>query len=526
MTNSKKQLSQDDLRETRIRIAPRIKANVAEASTTPTERKFHPTGRQRAEESAAKNSQSKSAPSERKRFLSRDSSDKKSTKFRAETSQDDHFVEANRHSCQVERDRRASPRPKNAITLSTAGKSIKTSSPASSLRKKKAPPAAQQSISNKHVVHNPVHHTPLDRSTSSDQDNTPIQVITEPHQFGRNTNLTTEVSAPSFLTQESSSTPNVGRAFCDRISITFNPDCFDIEDLLCKARLLSGSSDRHYTLKPLPSRTSDFYRHSYRLASPSGEHAALIQLDPKHKKMKFARIEFNPAEMGEEGMSGIRRTLKGLFGPNFQESLANGHISRLDATLDIQKLRPNDILIYSDRARDSGLWVRSFNRNGKEVWETETLTLGSVRSDYFAMAYDKSAQLWKVKGITCDELTTRIEVRFTPRDKNAASMCAKDILRFKNPFSPICISYYPSQDEGDYRFKFFICAVRWYGAEQALRMIKDRNLRSRYWNHLLDVEPAWWQPDKLWKQFLADIRLLGLFPERVFKNHEPRGDLP
>ena len=150
------------------------------------------------------------------------------------------------------------------------------------------------------------------------------------------------------------------------------------------------------------------------------------------------------------------------------------------------------------------------------MWSTKTTCLGSLKSGFSATIYDKAAQLWEVKGERLTELRTRIEVRINPRGKDRRSIAVKDILQIKNPFAAIGIAYYPAPDDDDPWFEFFVCASRHFGQEEALRKIKDRNKRARYRHKLLENEPDWWQPEKLWAEFLADLRSTGLFPDKIF----------
>lgn len=320
-----------------------------------------------------------------------------------------------------------------------------------------------------------------------------------------------------FLTKKSSSFPVVRIAFCDRISITYDMPNQDAEDIIFKARDLAVPTGSHYSLRRWQQTWNKLYDLNYRLVDKNRKQVALFQFGPNNPRTNFARIELNPGEIGPEGIDQVKRILKALVGLNYRDYLAEGSITRLDATVDIDKLRPNDVMICSDRARVSSLWQRGFNRDGHEEWATETLCIGSPTSDYFAVVYDKAAQLWKVKGICLDELRTRIEVRFAPRGKDSRSLCVKDILQIKNPFAPLKVAYYPSPADDDPWFYFFICAIRNIGAEEALRKIKDRNKRALYRQKLLEHEPDWWQPGILWAQFLSYLQATGLFPDEIFQ---------
>lgn len=331
------------------------------------------------------------------------------------------------------------------------------------------------------------------------------------------TNLNAKGQLPAFLTNKSlPSEAAVRSAFCDKLAITFDCDPDNQLSFQEKAKRLEDSGDDHYKLIPVYQEDAKIYRYSYRLVERRGVHVAFLQASPRQRSVRFCRLEFNPNQVDSLGYAEIRRMLRALVGSNFRMNLSEGKITRLDAATDIKKIRPGDLLITSDRSRDSSLWVRHFNRAGHEEWETETVALGSANSDYFAQIYDKGAQLFRVKGIEIDALRTRIEVRTKPRDRQGVSIAVKDIRKVRNPFASIHIAFYPGEDEKDYLFNFLVCACRWYGAEEACRMIKDRSLRARYWNKLINEVPEWWNPDGLWTQVIDSLKATGIFSDTIF----------
>ena len=322
---------------------------------------------------------------------------------------------------------------------------------------------------------------------------------------------------PPFFSKKSSRHPEVPTAFCDRASITLELPKDDLNEIISRVRdLVAAMKGGLYTLRRIPPGRKKLYDFNYKLVDAAGNQVLLLQFQPKSTKMRFCRIETNPKEIGPEGIYQINLILKGVFGPGYRDYLAEGNFTRLDATLDINKLKPDDVMMVSNRARNSSRWQKSYNLKGHETWETETICLGSSESDYFATIYDKAVQLWRVKGECLADLRTRIEARINPRGKDGRAILVKDILQIMNPFAVISIAYYPAPDDDDPWFEFFVCASRHFGQEEALRKITDRSKRALYRYKLLENEPDWWQPEKLWAEFLSDLKATGLFPDEIF----------
>lgn len=326
-------------------------------------------------------------------------------------------------------------------------------------------------------------------------------------------------SLPPYISLSShleSASPGAG--FCDKLSCTFNPIEISLERLHDSLNMLSDQNERGYFLKRLGGIDGRLYRSSFELAHiGSDRQIAFIQMEPRRKEHNFFRFELNPNEIGPAGVYEVKRLLKALFGRRFRDDLRVGNITRLDAAVDAYKIRPDDLLVFSARARQSGLFQRIFDRSGRETCFIETHTIGSHTSDYFARCYDKTAQLSSVKAEEVDDLITRIEVKLQPRNEDGVTLKVEDISNARNPFSSLVIAYYPKPDGSDYVFDLFVFAARTVGAERALKIISDKRVRSRYWSLLQDSVPHWWRPDKHWNEVLESLKVTGLFPKDIFR---------
>lgn len=327
-----------------------------------------------------------------------------------------------------------------------------------------------------------------------------------------NANLYSVISNPPFSYKHGQVGLHIKDPICDKLSLTFKAPGGDPTDVDSVIRYLSIPSDDRCFLKEIKLPQQQLYKNSYLLLEPDGMHVAVIQCNPVKPKANFGRIEFNPSVISSKGMEGIVQFMKGLFGSDYREVLADSNISRLDVACDIIRSRPSDIIVFSNRSRASSLWRRSFSHDGIETWETETSCIGSQLSDYFVRVYDKSAQLWKVKGIVSEDPVVRIEASVSPR-LDGKVLTARDISKMNNPFAPIHVAHYPAPADDKPWFNFFVCAVREYGSEQALKMIQDRSKRVEYRQYLLNHEVQWWNPEALWDVFLKYLNGLDLFPD-------------
>lgn len=378
-------------------------------------------------------------------------------------------------------------------------------------------------VSNKHVdatTYSPStdSDTVKKRSCDSVDDNNNVD------RYGESDVGSDSDSLPPYMTLSSqieSALPSSG--FCDKLSCTFNPSELLLDRLDGVLRMLSEPNERGYSLNRIGGKDGRLYRSSFELMRlGSDRQVALIQMEPRRKEHNFLRFELNPNAIGADGVYELKRVLKALFGRRFRDDLRGGNITRLDAAVDVYKIRPDDLLVFSARARQSGLFQRIFDRSGRETCVIETQTIGSQTSDYFARCYDKAAQLSRVKAEEVDDLITRVEVKLQPRNDDGATLKVEDISEARNPFSSLVIAYYPRPDGSDYVFDLFVLAARTVGAERALKIISDRRVRSRYWSLLEDSVPHWWCPNKHWNEVLDSLKVTGLFPKDIFRGGSGR----
>lgn len=337
------------------------------------------------------------------------------------------------------------------------------------------------------------------------------------HAAHANTNFSKQDDVPLGICQQTSN-PEVMRLVVDMLSLTFDVPLADSDELLDRASDFSKSYDGHAYLHRLAS-TSRSYKYSFVIRSATGSHLGFLEFHPSNRKANFARLEFNPTTIGKRGTAEVLRLIRGIFGQNYRRYFAEGNITRLDLSVDIVKLAACDVLMFGNRYRTSSVWGRSWNQDGMESWATETVCIGAPVSDYVAKVYDKTVQMWKVKGVTTDELVTRIEVSICPRGEDGHSIKMKDLGDIKNPFAALSVAYYPAPEDDDPWFVFFVHACHRIGPEEALRRIKNKSKRSLYRNKLASHVFDWWQPEALWEKLQRKLMSIEVFMTKGKAKH-------
>lgn len=332
-----------------------------------------------------------------------------------------------------------------------------------------------------------------------------------------NTNLITEEIAKRF-SLHSATNPHVNAGFCDRLAMTFGGH--DLESLAFFSAvddLKVKDGNDPYLRAAKPKKSS--YRMNFWICSPSGMKLAQLQIQPKRAKMRFARLHFNPAAIGEHGVCEVRQMLRMLFGESFREVLANGRITQLDSTVDVYGFNVGDVLMYTANPRASTLYKRCFPKKGVEEWQLGSLYLGAEDSGNRVRTYDKAVQLYECKGVLSEGPISRIEATYKPAKVGGRKKpkSVADVLAAPNPFAQIKMAYYPSPMPSDPMFEFFLYAAKDIGVNAALQKITNDNKRTAFRKAMAKSSPDWWQPQRYWSEVLEHIESLDLLPKELFK---------
>lgn len=359
--------------------------------------------------------------------------------------------------------------------------------------------AAVKVHSNKHVNVTPTHH------------NKSQTTVAENHSLFKPTGSDLEHDCVAVA----STPPYLSPAFCDRLTITFNPSADEktaFRDFLADCGSVAGGSVR------IVKRFSGYpasYREQCEVRLKDWEDLLLlIECGPRRRRAGHFRIEFTGRSLRPEHTEIVHSVLAAAFGGQYKVAISNASITRFDATVDILN-SIGKLLFVTNRARDMTTWIR---RGGAsfQSWEVETLCFGSNLSDYRVMIYDKGVERWNTKFDESMSGIRRVEIKFRER-KSGRNLTVSDFKRLKNPFSPLAIgSFDVCTDKDNCDLFFFLTSVEKYGADGMLQIIKDRQRRSRYRNMLKAAPFSWWKPDDVWGQVLEQLHRTKLFPDDAF----------
>lgn len=304
-------------------------------------------------------------------------------------------------------------------------------------------------------------------------------------------------------------------AFCDRLTITFNP--FKEEKAALQKFATDGGSVAGGAVK-IVKRFSGYpatYKEKFEIRlKEEAELLLLIECGPRRRRAGHFRIEFTGRSLRAEYSEIVHLILESAFGGQYKEAISNASITRFDATVDILN-SANKLLFVTNRARDMTTWIR---RGGADYqsWEVETLCFGSSLSDYQVIIYDKGVERWNTKFDESMSGVRRVEIRFRERERGRC-LTVSDFKRLQNPFAPLAIGSFDVRSGRDScDLFFFLTSVEKYGADGMLQLIKDRQRRSRYRNMLKEAPFLWWKPDELWRQVLDQLQRTNLFPADAF----------
>lgn len=327
-----------------------------------------------------------------------------------------------------------------------------------------------------------------------------------------NTNLITDAIAD--VIAKSDPHPVLQRAICDRLSVTFGYRDLDTDEFSSAVDDLIGESeDGPYLTHAKIKKTA--YENNYRINSSAGKKLALLQFRGKKPAMRFARLDFNPAQRTKSEIDDIKQMLKMLFGNSYRRLLSEGRITRLDPSVDINGQSIHDLIAYTVQTQESLHWMRRFAKDGTESWEVGSQYFGAERSGRRIVVYDKALHLFEVKGHRPTQAITRIEVRYCP-DKCGQSARVSDVLNASNPLSAIRLTYLPSTKPVEPPLEFYLLGVKAWGLNAVLSKIGNKAMRSSLRRIMAKHSPTWWNAERIWRQVLRHVRSLRLFSRECF----------
>lgn len=279
------------------------------------------------------------------------------------------------------------------------------------------------------------------------------------------------------------------------------------------------------------------YRENFRILLEGGSHA-FVQvgaLIPSRQKGGI-RVVLNPAKFRAGDAAQFNRIMRRIIGSEYNQLMQRPLINCIDFAVDIHHASLSRMLVsYSNAQRHTVMAKRM-----AQHCHIEGFNFGSVNSDYFCVAYDKSAErvdaaikkmlksaksgsgIESMRANAVKQLKQALGgpevVRVEVRGKKLRGLPIYKLDRLSNRFA---------------RFRFadlagtgvqlspltesaFLAMCRQDGVKAALEKFKHtkqaRNVHA-YWRNRL---AAWWQPEPLWQQACDAVKEIGLFPATAF----------
>ena len=217
----------------------------------------------------------------------------------------------------------------------------------------------------------------------------------------------------------------------------------------------------------------------------------LIEYGPKASGLSFLRFDCNPSHAD---MERIEAFLCQVLPGGLDDLPLKAKVTRFDLSVDVTGVHIDSLL-----AAFPGMQVsRGYYKSGK----TEALYLGGYEGARHVVMYDKVAEVIHLNAKRKEnkplppDPTTRIEIRLRP-DVGPVQLTA-----IENPFLKLIVSSLASvPTPDDQMWKLFVAVSQFRGAQDALLMIEDKNMRTKFRERIKVGNPSWWQAEKLWENW-------------------------
>ena len=280
------------------------------------------------------------------------------------------------------------------------------------------------------------------------------------------------------------------------------------------------------------------YRENFRILLDGGS-AAYVQIGaliPMRQKGGI-RVVVNPAKFCDGDAAQLNRVMRRIIGREYEQLMQRPLINCIDFAVDIYHASLTKMLVSYSNAQRHTVMAKRMAQN----CHIEGYNFGSVTSDYFTVAYDKSQErvhaaiLKMLKATKSGVGTESLKANAVKQLKQAID--GTDIVRVevrgkKLRGLPLWkLDSLPNRFE---RFRFtdldasgatlsvlteraFLAMHRQDGEKAALDAFKHtkqaRNVRAFWRSH----KAAWWKPEPLWLQACAALRAIDLFPDEAFE---------
>jgi hypothetical protein len=280
------------------------------------------------------------------------------------------------------------------------------------------------------------------------------------------------------------------------------------------------------------------YRENFRVLLDSGE-KAFVQIGaliPERQKGGI-RIVVNPAKLCDGDAAQLNRVMRRIVGREYDQLIQRPLVNCIDFAVDIHHASLCRMLVSYSNAQRHTVMAKRMAQN----CHIEGYNFGSVTSDYFVVAYDKSqervhAAILKMlknakSGVGIEGLKANVvkqmkdaldgieTVRVEVRGKKLRGMPLCKLEGLPNRFSRF---RFADLDGSDAQLpllteRAFLAMCRQDGVKAALEAFKHTKQARKVHAFWRSRKATWWQPELLWQQACDAVRATGLFPHAAFK---------
>ena len=247
----------------------------------------------------------------------------------------------------------------------------------------------------------------------------------------------------------------------------------------------------------------------------------------------------NPAKFSDGDAAQINRVMRRIIGREYDQLIRRPLINCIDFAVDIQRASLSRMLVSYSNAQRMTVMAKRMAQH----CHIEGYNYGSVTSDYFTVAYDKSAErihaaiLNMVKQINekrgkqgNEPLTANVIKQLQPK-LDGIEVVRVEVRGKKLRGLPLCkLDSLPNRFA---RFKFadlagagnmlsplteraFLAMCRQDGVKAALEAFKHTKQARKVHAFWRSRQAIWWTPEPLWQQACDALRDTGLFPDAAF----------
>ncbi|MFO1263404.1 MAG: hypothetical protein U1E84_08720 [Rhodoferax sp.] len=282
------------------------------------------------------------------------------------------------------------------------------------------------------------------------------------------------------------------------------------------------------------------YRENFRILLEGGSHA-FVQvgaLIPARQKGGI-RVVINPAKFSDGDAAQINRVMRRIIGREYDQLMQHPLINCIDFAVDIQYASLSRMLVSYSNAQRMSMMAKRMAQH----CHIEGYNFGSVTSDYFTVAYDKSQERIhaailnmvkqinekrgkqsneRLKANAIKQLKPKLDgievVRVEVRGKKLRGLPLYKLDSLPNRFARFRFADLDGAGPqlSPLTERAFLAMCRQDGVKAALDAFKNTKQARKVHAFWRSRQATWWTPEPLWQQACDALREVGLFPDSAF----------